>query len=158
MKKKQENLKIENRKELKKCKEQCFNEKEKSPKSVNILKRNKIYIVVLAVVLLVALFMLVMLNTEIGESIKEGLKTYTGEMGIGALAGIRQTINGEVETLSENNETSNQNEKGIEIGDKAIISSAKITDRKQEQDLGMKMMNQEMIVQRKMISYVHLTK
>ena len=59
-------------------------------------------------VILIALFVLACINT----------KTYTDQLGVGAFVGIRNVLNGEIDTISE------------EIGSKAIISSAVVTERK----------------------------
>ena len=102
---------LEREREREREREVTFTGGEKNRK---ILVKNKKKVIILAIIVLVGLFALAMINTNIRESVKNGF---------GAIAqSVRggDTVESGIDTLAENNE----------IGDKGYISSAQIIQTK----------------------------
>ena len=106
-----------NQNQRKKLKTRSTLEKDRKlylPNKVKI-KLNKKYIFILAMVMLVGILVVLFTNTNI----RNGIVTYTKKLGA--------TITGT--SLSEADGETNENIRGIEIGDKALVSSATIIGR-----------------------------
>ena len=86
----------------------------KTANKKSVVKKNKIFFVILAIVILVGTFAISMTNTSFRENVKRGL-------GISTESG---------DTVDVGTDLQSGDTKDIAIGDKAIISSAIITDRK----------------------------